>query len=147
MEGIAEVVHGTDGRILGIRVKREDVKQVLDDHTAWLEEHGLFLIADVGIVRTPCMRIIKSEDQAISTVWSDKGMEAVVIAKDFYQEQVSKTTFYSLLENIKKFYHSSIIIEGCRSQQELKLLQQCGVWGLVGYMYKPISTKKVQYLM
>lgn len=145
MDAFAEVVHGLDGRIIGVQVPVTLLDEVIHQYEEWFIQNGLFCLAESERTNSPCIRVLKREDSALSTVWG-RQLEAVVLNRSFYREEVDKPTFPELMKNIRKYYHDRVIIDGCRSTWEFSVLQDCGVWGFKNYMYRPISVNKLETL-
>ncbi|MDX7607429.1 EAL domain-containing protein [Klebsiella quasipneumoniae] len=104
--------------------------------------------------------ILKSLCQGVNSLWLDdlgagnanvasllEGyFEVVKIDRHFFNEQIDKPTFPLLIKNIKR-YCDKIVVEGVESRQYLDLLQEVGIWGVQGYLFKSVPFHKVEKLL
>lgn len=146
MDGMAEVIHGIDGRILGVCIPVQILDDVISRYEEWLIHNGLFCLVNAGTAKSPCVKVLKRIDDAISTVWGSS-CEGVVLNRAFVREHIEKPTFPELIKNIRKYYHNRVIIDGCQSTWEYSVLQDCGVWAVQSYMYRHVSVLNLSYLM
>ncbi|HDT6075261.1 TPA: EAL domain-containing protein, partial [Enterobacter roggenkampii] len=104
--------------------------------------------------------LLKSLSQGVNSLWLDdlgagnanvvsliEGyFEVVKIDRIFFNEQVQKPTFYTLIASIQK-HCGKVIIEGIEDREHLGILREVGIWGLQGYLFKSVPFKNVDSLL
>ncbi|EMW2199727.1 EAL domain-containing protein [Enterobacter hormaechei] len=104
--------------------------------------------------------ILKALSQSVNPLWLDdlgagnanvasllEGyFEVVKIDRRFFNDQIDKPTFPLLIKNIKK-YCDKIVVEGVESRQHLDILQEAGIWGVQGYLFKSVPFHTIEKLI
>jgi EAL domain-containing protein (putative c-di-GMP-specific phosphodiesterase class I) len=70
----------------------------------------------------------------------------LTVDRCFFNAQVQKPTFYTLIASIQK-HCGKVIIEGIEDRERLGILREVGVWGLQGYLFKSVPFKNVDLLL
>lgn len=97
-----------------------------DGFTLWLDDLGSGN-ANVAALMDSCFEVIK-------------------IDRKSFLSEVVKPTFGVLINHIKK-YCKNIIIEGVEEEHWLPILDEAGIWGVQGYLYKSVHFDQLEQLI
>lgn len=149
-------IHSLNGTIVGFSMDCSDqtphTHQLMYCSEFSIKNGLLFYVSNLMDITDPAaqlphLTLMKQEDPVLFGLWRENVRQAVMIHKDFYQQQVQKPTFPELIKNIKKSYSDRIIIDGVQSTWEYSVLQECGVWAVQGYMHRSVPLQKLEYLL